>query len=1082
MPIVNLPSIRNRIAVDRKNFILHHFKESALNVPCTLFSRNPFVIQFGEDKVLITNKLNDDVQDEFDKVILLRRKPTIRDFEAGALKLLYWVRHPLIITVTPQEVIESWMNKFHFIKEEPHVGIKGLRSPQLGALHSILAHIQNADDVGIVVMPTGTGKTETMLCTMVANKCGKLLITVPSDSLRRQLADKFLSLGLLKEFGIVGSDAFNPIVGILGNKIIEPNQLSDYIDKVNVVVTTMSIAAGGSDEIQQLMAERFTHLFVDEAHHSEANTWQQFIRKFKKDKVFLFTATPYRNDGKKLTGKFIFNFSLKKAQEQKYYKKINFLPIREYDKKKADQLIADKAVEQLRKDLADGYPHIIMARCMNKVRANDVFQCYEKYRELNPVLVYTGRPGLSDLIYSIKEKRHSIIVCVDMLGEGFDLPELKIAAIHDERQSLPITLQFIGRFTRTSYDQLGEASFVTNSAFPPIKEELDQLYGKDADWNLLLPVLSEAATQREINFKAFLAGFEDLNESDIPFQNINPVLSTIIFRHDNNTWQPNNWRKGICNLDMYGHQHSRVNHQENTLVIILGKIDRVDWGDFDTVQNLEWDMITLFWDLRPEINRIFINTSIKGLQTERLVNAVFEGNTIKVTGMEVFRIFHEVHRLSLFNVGGRSGIGQDISFRSFYGKGVQDGLEMLEQGTLVKNNIFGVGYREGERVSLGCSVKGKIWSYLRGNLSELTDWCRNIGDMVENSMINSNTVLEHTLQVKKISSRPPQKAIAVDWHPEMYQFTDSRYQIYFDGVRSFLWEIDLETNDDQNNSNLLFLISTEQAEVQFELVLSEIIIDGQPQQTFQINKFGLINVRIEFGSTEQSLIDFFTKYTPVFWFADGAQLLQNQYIKPREQAQLFPLDGIFSQSWPGVALNKESQGVTPYVQDSIQYFFINQILDDFQIVYDGDGKGEIADIIGINDSDEQIDIHLFHLKYAKGGNVGNDIDNFYHVCGQAQKSVNWKYKTGKDFFEQLFRKVEKVENGVVCSRLIKGTSNQLELLLTAAKWTKKMKFHMYIVQPGMAKANVSNDIRLILGNTANYLHVVANINLKVYSS
>jgi superfamily II DNA or RNA helicase len=52
-----------------------------------------------------------------------------------------------------------------------------------------------------------------------------------------------------------------------------------------------------------------------------------------------------------------------------------------------------------------------------------------------------------------------------MLGEGFDLPELKIAAFHDIRKSLPITLQLAGRFTRTKYDEeLGDASFVANIA------------------------------------------------------------------------------------------------------------------------------------------------------------------------------------------------------------------------------------------------------------------------------------------------------------------------------------------------------------------------------------------------------------------------------------------------------------------------------------------------------------------------------------------------------------------------------------------------------------------------------------------
>ena len=58
-----------------------------------------------------------------------------------------------------------------------------------------------------------------------------------------------------------------------------------------------------------------------------------------------------------------------------------------------------------------------------------------------------------------------IVVCVNMLGEGFDLPERKIAAFHDIRKSLPITVQFSGRLTRTSRDaELGDASFVANIA------------------------------------------------------------------------------------------------------------------------------------------------------------------------------------------------------------------------------------------------------------------------------------------------------------------------------------------------------------------------------------------------------------------------------------------------------------------------------------------------------------------------------------------------------------------------------------------------------------------------------------------
>jgi len=52
------------------------------------------------------------------------------------------------------------------------------------------------------------------------------------------------------------------------------------------------------------------------------------------------------------------------------------------------------------------------------------------------------------------------IICVNMLGEGFNFPSLKIAAIHSPHRSLSVTLQFIGRFARTAGENLGPATFL----------------------------------------------------------------------------------------------------------------------------------------------------------------------------------------------------------------------------------------------------------------------------------------------------------------------------------------------------------------------------------------------------------------------------------------------------------------------------------------------------------------------------------------------------------------------------------------------------------------------------------------------
>ena len=76
------------------------------------------------------------------------------------------------------------------------------------------------------------------------------------------------------------------------------------------------LLTGFSIEQKAILNDSFSHFFVDEAHHSEADTWKELIEKFKTEKVILFTATPFRNDGKSLQGKVIFSFSLRKAQEQ----------------------------------------------------------------------------------------------------------------------------------------------------------------------------------------------------------------------------------------------------------------------------------------------------------------------------------------------------------------------------------------------------------------------------------------------------------------------------------------------------------------------------------------------------------------------------------------------------------------------------------------------------------------------------------------------------------------------------------------------------------------------------------------------
>jgi alpha-tubulin suppressor-like RCC1 family protein len=83
-----------------------------------------------------------------------------------------------------------------------------------------------------------------------------------------------------------------------------------------------------------------------------------------------------------------------------------------------------------------------------------------------------------------------------MLGEGFDLPELKIAGLHDKHKSEAVTLQFVGRFTRIRTD-LGDATVIANIAHDNVAAALQSLYAEDADWNAILSVVGAKLTERE---------------------------------------------------------------------------------------------------------------------------------------------------------------------------------------------------------------------------------------------------------------------------------------------------------------------------------------------------------------------------------------------------------------------------------------------------------------------------------------------------------------------------------------------------------------------------------------------------------
>jgi len=367
--------------------------------------------------------------------------------------------------LTAEKIAKQWKDYQFPLHEEgtTHNG-SGFRKPQLAAICAIKAFFSMDDsEPGLVVMPTGTGKTDVIISSIIFNALTHVLILVPNTALKKQLAKRCRDLGILSR--IATSLPLKPIVYEMDTK---PSSFNQVIQKSNIIITTYQLASTMFGEIK-VSTPVLDCIFMDEAHHTESTNWAQLksLCYYSNIRCLQLTATPYREDDKYISGRLLYQYSMAQAIEDGYFAPITCESVSVYNPKWEDKEIAKKSLAILKADLQEGLNHVLLVRANTQKKARHLFQTY--YCE--QVSGYPARLITSDhkepdknpdLSQEIKEGRCRILVCVDMFGEGVDFPNLKIAALHDRFSSLPIYLQFIGRITRNNEQKIGTAKFVVN--------------------------------------------------------------------------------------------------------------------------------------------------------------------------------------------------------------------------------------------------------------------------------------------------------------------------------------------------------------------------------------------------------------------------------------------------------------------------------------------------------------------------------------------------------------------------------------------------------------------------------------------
>jgi superfamily II DNA or RNA helicase len=970
----------------------------------------------------------------------------------------------------PEVVRESLAESFSFIREDRDGGKKGLRPPQIGALHAVMGYLTlNQQLPATVVMPTGTGKTETMLSLFAAERIGLLLVLVPSDALRDQLARKFETYGVLREFGIIGEQALYPAVCKLCHGLKAVEAAASLANSCNVIVATPQVLGHTEPEARSALLERCSHLFVDEAHHIAAPTWRDIRNAFTGKPVVQFTATPFREDGADLGGKLVYVFPLRSAQEQGYFSRINYTAVVDFDDQ--DAAIAAKAVERLRDDLSRGLDHILMARVNRIGRAKDLLPTYERLApDLKPVILHsqlTPKKTQRDALALVRRGESRIIICVDMLGEGFDLPTLKVAAMHDTHKSLGITLQFIGRFARASGARIGEATVVVGRSDPDYDENLKKLYAEDPDWNHLINNLSAAAVGEQEELGEFEEGFRVLPE-EVSMRSVSPRMSTVVYRTFCEAWQTDE-------LDRFfeGRLYTNpiaVNEAEHVVWLVTKEVEQVRWGDTKAIEEIAYDLYAFHWD--TDRGLLYINSSNNDSVHEDVAKALC-GDTVElIKGPSVYRAMAKILRRVPTNVGLLDARNRKRSFAMFSGSNVTEAFPTAEAQTKTQTNLFAYGYESGERVSLGISLKGRIWSYQAApTLKHWVDWCNIVGSRLIDETIDIREVIASFIKPEDVEVRPSLVPLALEWPWEVYTSLTEDLRLERSGQAYPLIDVELEITEFKDNGPIPFTLVTPAWTADYSLVIGK----GRLDFSSVGDEVSVVTSRA--SKSLSSLLN--SQGLRVIFEREAVIETGCILVRPNRDLSPFDPENLTILDWTGIDLHKESQGAVRE-PSSIQARMIREIrsLSTWDVILDDDTPGEIADIVAIRVEGRWLIVMLTHCKYSLG-DPGGRIEDLYEVCGQAQRSAEWRRKP-ELMLRHLIRR-EKNRRLKGRSGFEVGTPEKLVELADRSPFLLPV-FHIAIAQPGVSKEKVSDNQLNLLAGTEVYVKETADSAFSIFIS
>ena len=909
-------------------------------------------------------------------------------------------------------------------------GTRGLRNAQLGAIHAIAAHATlDKKEATIIVMPTGSGKTAVIMMAPYVLAKHKVLIVTPSVMVRGQIFDDYNDLHTLKQIGVFAGKIQSPTVYELKSKYSE--ELKESIEAADVIVATPQVALTLSEDA---ISTIFDYIVIDEAHHVPAETWQNILKNMQHADVLLVTATPFRLDKKDIKGAHIYTYPLTMAYKDGIFGEITYIPIEEAPNK--DLLIAAEAEKVLLNDRAQGFNHYLMVRTDTKDKAKGLEKLYQENTtlKLKRIDSSTTYNTVKKTINQLKAKEIDGIICVDMLGEGFDFPNLKIAAIHEAHKSLASTLQFIGRFARTNAPNIGSAKFIAMND-EDLKIENYRLFSCDAIWQEMIVDMSERRVYKDEANKTAIKEFvkpENLAEPTVTLHNIRPNCHAKIYQVS--AFDIDKKFPIVC-----GVEDEIYRDYTNSTIVAIAKIKTNPiWLEGNQVSDIENLLYILHYQVSTSL--LFIYSQIKSESFYDQIAESFADNAIKIPRNEMNRVLGKMKNYEFFNTGMQNRYSEDgESYRIYSGSNTAASIDETTGKMKSAGHAFCKAIKNDTPVTIGYSSGSKIWSSSYLLLPEYIAWCDEYGSQISDSKIVVKTNTNYDLlPLPSKLNKYPSKVFFCFFSDRTYSAPPAVYLNNEIDTSHILTDVMIKVEN----------ITEEKIYVSATIDDVEEVISCDIEGKYQTAR---TSISVRDGRHRLPLVDYLNSHPLQYKTTNDTLIVGNEIFIGDSTAVVYSDKHIEPIDWNayGTDIGRECGQSTKSgasIQDVLKTL-LEQNKSYSYIIFDH-GTGEIADFITASEDKFTIKVSFFHVKAMKAKQYNSDINDIYEVLQQAIKSTIW-LKTKSGLLQKI---VERRKSGKCIFQC-----GSLETFKSMMRSEKRFTATIYVVQPSISKSKVMPD-------------------------